>query len=28
MIEHDKTIRAQARKEALAELRKGFGKHA
>ncbi|MCT3225226.1 MULTISPECIES: replication initiation protein [Lactobacillaceae] len=26
--EHDKKIRAQARKEALAELRKGFGKHA
>ena len=27
-IEHDKKIRDQARKEALAELRKGFGKHA
>ena len=26
--EHDKKIRDQARKEALAELRKGFGKHA
>ncbi|MDG2542828.1 replication initiation protein, partial [Lactiplantibacillus plantarum] len=26
--EHDKKIRDQARKEALAELRKGFGNHA
>ncbi|MCQ3820801.1 replication protein A, partial [Staphylococcus xylosus] len=25
--EHDKKIRDQARKEALAELRKGFGNH-
>ncbi|WP_076637201.1 replication protein A, partial [Lactiplantibacillus plantarum] len=27
-IEHDKTIRDQTRQEMLAELRKGFGKHA
>ncbi|MDN3207761.1 replication initiation protein, partial [Lactobacillus delbrueckii subsp. bulgaricus] len=26
--EHDKKIRDQARQEALAELRKGFGNHA